>query len=318
MLVQELWNGYGRIERWSLASDGTSSNSFNSVIVKVVDPKDGRASHPRGWASERSNARKLTSYRVERAFYERFSPRLGSSVRVPRCLAKQETPTGGRMLLEDLDGAGFRGRRTELSEPELIACLHWLAGFHAAFVGVDPAGLWKRGTYWHLATRPDELAALQDPELRCAAPMIDARIGAARFQTLVHGDAKLANFCFSSPSASAAHPAAVAALDFQYVGGGIGVQDVGYFLGSCLDGNSLERMAQIYLDTYFESFARCLAARPGEQTPDPSAVESEWRSLWPDTWADFHRFLSGWAPDHWKLSVYSERWTRFVLNRALE
>jgi hypothetical protein len=30
-------------------------------------------------------------------------------------------------------------------------------------------------------------------------------------------------------------------------------------------------------------------------------------------WADFHRFLKGWSPDHWKLSDYSERVTREVI-----
>ena len=43
---------------------------------------------------------------------------------------------------------------------------------------------------------------------------------------LAHGDAKVANFCFTNDQ----H--AVAAVDFQYVGGGIGTQDVIYFLGS--------------------------------------------------------------------------------------
>ena len=49
----------------------------------------------------------------------------------------------------------------------------------------------------------------------------------ARWVRDVHGDAKVDNFCVGT--------GAVAAVDFQYVGGGVGVQDVVYLLASCLD-----------------------------------------------------------------------------------
>jgi hypothetical protein len=67
------------------------------------------------------------------------------------------------LVLEDLDAAGFPGRRTAADETRMRACLHWLAHFHATFIGEPPEGLWPTGTYWHLATRPDELEALTMP-----------------------------------------------------------------------------------------------------------------------------------------------------------
>ena len=76
-------------------------------------------------------------------------------------------------------------------------CLFWLATFHATFMNNSAEGLWDVGTYWHLATRPDELASMEDGKLKNAAAAIDQMLNNCKFQTLVHGDAKLANFCFA-------------------------------------------------------------------------------------------------------------------------
>ena len=46
---------------------------------------------------------------------------------------------------------------------------------------------------------------------------------------------------------------------------------------------------------------------------DAEALVSEWRDLYPLAWTDFHRFLKGWSPGHWKINSYSERLTREVL-----
>ena len=64
-------------------------------------------------------------------------------------------------------------------------------------MNITQADLWETGTYWHLETRPDELVKLQDKKLKEFAPLIDSKLSSAKYQTLVHGDAKLANFCFS-------------------------------------------------------------------------------------------------------------------------
>jgi len=106
---------------------------------------------------------------------------------------------------------------------EVKACLKWLACFHGKFLNVEPKGLWQIGTYWHLATRPDEynrIDGINHLELKDKAFEIDDKLNSCTHQTIVHGDAKLANFCFAKGSDS------VAALDFQYVGGGCGMKDV--------------------------------------------------------------------------------------------
>ena len=156
-------------------------------------------------------------------------------------------------------------------------------------LGEVPEGLWQTGGYWHLATRPAELAATSDAALREAAPAIDARLAAARHRTLAHGDPKAANFCFGAGGR-------VAAVDFQYVGGGCGVRDVACFLSYR---GARESVMRGHIDVYFDALRVALAARG----VDPAPVEAEWRALYPFAWADYHRFLAGWAPTHWKLTV---------------
>ena len=39
------------------------------------------------------------------------------------------------------------------------------------------------------------------------------------------------------------------------------------------------------------------------------------RSVYRVAWADFHRFLKGWSPGHWKINSYSERVTKEVISQ---
>lgn len=299
-VVQQLWSGYGQIVRCHL-DDGNRQ----SVIVKHVRWPD-EIDHPRGWSTDRSHERKVRSYQVETAWYADVAELCPADrCRVPACLAVETDGDEVLLILEDLDDAGFAGRSTRATLDEIDAGLAWLAGFHATFLGVSPVGLWPIGTYWHLDTRPDELAAMPDGPLKRAATAIDRRLTASPFQTLVHGDAKLANFCFSADGRRAA------AVDFQYVGGGCGMKDVTYFIGSCLDEAACQRRAPALLDRYFVLLADALA-ETGSPV-DRVALEADWRSLYAVAWTDFSRFLQGWSPGHGKLHAYSARLEREVL-----
>lgn len=235
-LVQKLWDGYGEIVR--------ERRGDASVIVKTVRPP--RNAHPR----------KLRSYEVEANFYETYAARCDESCRVAKLIERGPST----LVLEDLD-VEFPRRGGEL-EP----CLAWLAAFHGRFLGVRPEGLWPIGTYWHLDTRREELAAMRDQTLRRRAPELDRALREAKWQTFVHGDAKPDNFGWSRDGSR------VAAVDFQYVGGGPGVRDVAYLLHG--EDESL-------LDFYFAHLANV-------------EVEREWRALYPIARDDFRRFLDGW------------------------
>lgn len=290
-IIQELWSGYGKIIRV-----GLENAAVESVVVKHVQLPTMQ-NHPRGWNSDISHQRKVKSYQVETTWYNSYSEQ--SAARLPKCLGSTTQDDEVLIVLEDLDEAGYPLRKRAVTWEEIAECLGWLAKFHASYLGKSPDGLWEVGTYWHLATRPQELAVLDDHQLKEAAPLIDDKLNGCTYKTFVHGDAKLANFCFSKDGQ-------VAGVDFQYVGGGCGMKDVAYFIGSCLNERDCERLESQILDTYFEQLQ-------GEFPERNEALEIEWRSLYRVAWADFHRFLKGWSPGHWKINSYSERVTTEVI-----
>jgi thiamine kinase-like enzyme len=149
------------------------------------------------------------------------------------------------------------------------------------------------------------LEVLEDNELKSAAGLIDIKLKTAKYQTFVHGDAKLANFCFSPKGDK------VAAVDYQYVGGGCGMKDVAYFIGSCLHEDECEKMEKQLLDTYFSELKIAIQTR--NKVIDFDELEVEWRDLFPLAWTDFHRFLKGWSPGHWKINSYSEQMARKLI-----
>jgi len=300
-VIQNLWSGYGKIIRFGLIDA-----DIKSVVVKYVRLPE-KSKHPRGWNTDLSHERKVKSYKVETAWYNQYSYKCNDGCRIPHSLAFETFDDEVLMVLEDLDDAGFSVRKTSVSMQEIETCLNWLANFHATFLQQKPHNLWPVGTYWHLATRPDELKVLNDKALRKVASSIDNLLNASPYQTFVHGDAKLANFCFSTNGEK------VAAVDFQYVGGGVGVKDVAYFIGSCLYEEDCERLEKPLLDFYFGELKKAVVIRNSDV--DFEALEHNWRELYPVAWTDFYRFLKGWSPDHWKINSYSERLAREVVNQ---
>ena len=283
--IQTLWGGYGEAARYALEGADAAS-----VVVKHVQPGAGRG---------RSHDRKLRSYEVEQTWYGRWAERCGAACRVPVPLGCERADGQWLFVLEDLDVAGYSARAPYLSDARLGLCLEWLAAFHATFLGERPAGLWKIGTYWHLKTRPDELRVMPRGPLRAGAAAIDARLNSARYLTFVHGDAKPSNFCFGTDGRS------VAAVDFQYVGGGCGMKDVAYLLAG-----ETRNSTHKALDVYFRALRRHVRGLD----VDAVALEAEWRALFPWAWADFERFLAGWDPGG-RVHSFGRKMTQDVLAR---
>lgn len=264
--IQSLWSGYGELSRVHV-----EGGDAPSVVVKWAKPP-----HEVARSSVTSDERKRRSHEVETRFYRDHASRCGPGSVVPRLLAHHEGDNEWILVLEDLDARGFAERTWSPQGSALEACLAWLASFHATFLHAAPKGLWEVGTYWHLATRRDELARMTDMRLKSAAATLDRALSSARYRTFVHGDAKPANFCFTPAKGR------VAAVDFQYVGGGVGVKDLAYLL------DDVDSRAEAHaLDTYFMKL-RAIVGAEGE------ALEHEWRALYPLAKDDFRRFLDGW------------------------
>ena len=278
--IQSLWSGYGSIERWK-------NSKGESIVIKHIQFPDEK-NHPRGWNSNFGHLRKVKSYEVESEWYQHFADK--SNARVPNKLLQAKLGDAQVIVLEDLNASGFTVRPRIVSENQFKSCISWLAQFHADFMNVSGSGLlWEKGTYWHLETRPEEYDKMESGSLKEYATKIDSILSGCSYKTLVHGDAKLANFCFSENNKAAA-------VDFQYVGEGCGMKDLVYFMSSVQDFESIEREKEV-LDFYFNELARFLGGKNDE-------LEKEWRRLYKFAWADFNRFLQGWSPGHWKLNDY--------------
>lgn len=298
--IQSLWSGYGQVLRCY------SEHLGRPVVLKLVVP-ERKTEHPRGWASDVSHQRKLHSYQVESNFYRLYSKETNGECRVPMFYKVVPFEQGMFLVMEDLHHSGFSIEHKNGEQQSLAIAIKWLANFHAVFMGNDAHDLWSDGGYWHLSTRHDEWKAMSDCALKSSAALIDSKLRSAKYQTIIHGDAKFANLCFHQTNK------AVAAVDFQYVGQGVGIKDLAYLVGSCLDNEQLFCLEPFILATYFHELK--VALHKAGWQGSWSALEAEYTYLYPFAWADFYRFLKGWNPDSWKICSYMRVKTEYVLSK---
>jgi hypothetical protein len=289
-IIQSLWSGYGKISRYKL-----QGSTLDTVVVKHISLNHVNE-HPRGWNTDHAHNRKVKSYEVEILWYQQWNQQCKESSRTAKFIGSLSQETEQWIIMEDLD-AQYPLRKQHLDLSEIKTCLHWLANFHGTFMSQESVGLWQIGTYWHLDTRPEEFEKIEHQELKLKAHQIDELLNSCTYQTIVHGDAKLANFCFSASGEN------VAVVDFQYVGRGCGMKDVVYFLGSCLSSDECETHNEALLDFYFSALEKALGN--GTLGSEFKALEQEWRNMFPIAWTDFTRFLFGWMSSHQKVNNYS-------------
>jgi len=292
-LVQSLWSNFGSLERLWL--DGYKQDS---IIIKRISPPT-EMNHPRGWNSDVSSRRKIKSYEIERHWYEVYAQKLPPEIKVPEFLFQTELHGETILGMEDLHTSGFN-QSFSSNEKCFDRCLEWLARFHAFHLNHQPEGLREVGTYWHLDTRREEWEAMESGDLKNAAEKIDQKLKQCKYQTLVHGDAKPANFCFTADYDD------VAAVDFQYVGRGCGIKDLVYYMSSALSESQLLAGSESVVQKYFEYLEFSLQ-RYRPEFEEFAVLKKEWMDLIDYAWADFIRFLEGWAPKSRRIHEFTSK-----------
>lgn len=215
--IASLWSNYGYIYRLYVSSQlQTRSNkppNTSTLILKSIHPP---TSLEKSYQTSESNTRKLLSYAIERWFYAHLFTRLPPSVKIAQSYVPR-SDAEHTLLLEDLNVEFPFPARGSLGKEGAECVIRWLGGFHRAFyrlhLGSDKVpvvppplewvkgqqssgnkstdtieGVWKRGTYWYLDTRREELKEmLENGEYDWFVPWVEKVCGhlPARHRILV-------------------------------------------------------------------------------------------------------------------------------------
>lgn len=229
--------------------------------------------------------RKRESYAVERRFYAGTANRVReANLHIPKLLASDldgSKPWPAFCILMNDVSQQHPQHPDFLSKDQAACALQWIATFHALFWGETSStctwrrDLWDRGAFWTTPAVGTEGVATawigtmryleqKHPEyLTASTQSLGRRIEKAgsaisrllakesvgsQYGTLIHGDYKAANLFFPNDPESAD---SVAAVDFQFTGGGLGVEDVAYLLYPDARGDHFEYEEEL-LETYHE------------------------------------------------------------------
>ncbi len=230
------------------------------------------------------------SFAVERRFYDNviLQERLrNAALTIPKVLASDLD--GSRawpafcILMNDLT-TNYPLHPDRMSLQQAASALQWIATFHACFWGDSfPHVLWDRGAFWTRTCTVQGIASAwvathqfiesKYPQfltsrtasighrLQTAGPSITDFLTEyaqnRNYRTVIHGDYKAANLFFAKDTKN------VAAIDFQFTGGGVGAEDVAYLLYPDAFGEWFAH-EEMLLQTYHETLgAQLVLQRKG-------------------------------------------------------
>lgn len=249
-VIQSLWAGYGKLYRCQ--ADGAH------LVVKHFAP-------PRHAEDDsEDHLRKLRSYEVESAFYEKLSDKMiERGCIVPELVACIHDGSSIAIVMRDLEEqhGSFNVRRGNcMNMEEAKRLLSYMARFHSVnWMHERVDGLWPEGCFWQLGTRMDELEYLDRSWERYGldrdmALRIHELVTSLPHRTVLHGDAKAANFFWFSGGE-------VGGYDLQYCGGGSPCRDLAYTLGCSMQERLIERHETELLRHYHDELTSHLSAK---------------------------------------------------------
>ncbi|SNX84004.1 uncharacterized protein MEPE_02712 [Melanopsichium pennsylvanicum] len=324
-----LWAGYGSIYRIHLITP-TSSLSTTYVVKTIRPPSSMSLEYDEGHARKMLSYQVEANF--YRDFAPSLADEQGGCC-IPKLLSSSAAGARGEqgaieaqtLVLQDLSVRFpiLTEKRGTLSDVQVTKSLEWLASFHArswniestssqsiasfcpppsiAFKSWTGKGLWQQGGYHYLATRMQQLSSIHphhDPWGRLGLHSASILPFAVDYclsnpqdrsrLSLIHGDVKAANMAFSRDGSS------MAMYDFQYVGVGLGVQDLAKFLTTSIPSHYLKRKTgeEELLKTYHNFLVQRL----------PKGAKYEFADLvtdWQLALVSWVRFLAGWSGGFW-------------------
>lgn len=233
-------------------------------------------------------------------------------------------------LMNDVRQAGFPCHPEFLSVAKAKRALRWIATFHALFWGDQPKReLWDRGGFWtpknksgETATKVKIIGVAQQwsqsvrwlenkfpvaisSHTRGLGKRLEAAAGpiaefltlqSSKMGTLIHGDFKAANMFFATDEGDSDElgPESVSVLDFQFIGSGLGPEDVAYLLFPDARGHYFDDENEL-LKIYHEELISQLILH---QRGGPSTLSYDsFRLYYELSRVDFTRYLltKGWV-----------------------
>lgn len=299
--------------------------------------------------SDRKTAIRRESYAVERRFYDStaIQERLQSAaLTIPKLLAGDLDGSKAWpcfcILMNDLS-TQYPMHPDCMSVHQAVCGLQWIATFHATFWGDQyPRVLWERGAFWTQSCHANRIAVTwvathQFVESKYPHFVTTRTMGVGqrlqivghaissflaeyaqnrKYRTVIHGDYKSANMFFSKETEQAScterGSQTVAVIDFQYAGGGIGAEDVAYFLYPDARGEWFAQ-EEMLLKTYHETLiAQLIFHRKGGPSTLPFETFVKFYEL---ARLDMTRY---WLSKGWIASTEGEAKLVGALERALD
>lgn len=222
------------------------------------------------------------SYAVERRFYETTAKRVREAhLPIPKLIASDlngSKPWPVFCILMNDVSLQYPQHPDFLTKHQAACALNWIAKFHAVFWSESSTlkrDLWDRGAFWtrqsvgtegiatawigtmrfleqkypeYMTTNTKSLGRRIENAGAAISRLLAKQSASLQYGTLIHGDYKAANLFFENDATSAS---SVAAVDFQFTGCGMCVEDVAYLLYPDARGNHFEYEEEL-LKVYHE------------------------------------------------------------------